>query len=169
MSFSGGMYFLAVCGCSRMCCTSCLKASHLGPCLEEVENVGKCWKKYKKRGGCARHNIRYVSTLLTRQLGRPHRQRNRVAGRPCSAAARASRVWVSGPPDPFSGPQCLHSSLNVSLKFRGDCGIYVEFTRYTNSPELYETLYLRKICSENLTRQKLKGFKEQVHKKQQEK
>lgn len=63
---------------------------------------------------------------------------------PCVTAALSSMMGLR-----FPLVQTAHSSLSVSLKFRGDCGMYVEFTRYTNSPELYETLYLRKICAGN--------------------
>lgn len=96
MSFSGGMYFLAVCGCNRMCCTSCRNASHLGPCLNKRGRESE-WASEPPL--CQICNL-----ILTRQLGRPHRQRSRVSGRPCSVAAMASRVCEEHKVN--SGAQC---------------------------------------------------------------
>lgn len=42
-----------------------------------------------------------------------------------------------------------YSALSVNLKLSGDSGMQVEFTLYTNSPELYSTLYFRNICNKN--------------------
>lgn len=86
ISFSGGMYFLAVCGCSSICCTSWRKASHLGPCL-----IVSRWM-VEWVGGSSGLNLAKCNVILTRQLDQPHRQRSRVAVHPCSVAAMASRV-----------------------------------------------------------------------------